>query len=249
MNCVGGIAKYKRIKFYDRQWFAEAVKVFTAMIASAAAVRAFWIDPTSWTTFVASASALGLLAFAFVSIRAGLRRDSKDDDSNHSLQSHINLVFGSVATRAGLTLCSENSAHLRAVAHRFDQQKDEYEQVTEYAGFEGGEPGRSWGITRGVVGKCISSKGTTHFSWNGTDPKELSAALLAWGYSKKEADSMVKIQRSWLASPILSVDGRSVIGAVYLDSSDPEFFNNDIKQLIVDATAGVRFALHSLQGW
>ena len=72
----------------------------------------------------------------------------------------------------------------------------------------------------------------------------VEAMVSDWGYSESEARKLSNDRQSWLAVPINGPDANSTLGVVYLDSSDPEFFTDEVTKLVIEGCAEIAKFVH-----
>jgi hypothetical protein len=118
---------------------------------------------------------------------------------------------------------------------------EDLEQCVEYLGgdHDNGTPGRRFNRRSGIIGRAamtgrvVAAKRTQEN--HGDFVREMTQT---YHIPPEEAKGLRHDRWSWLAVPILSRSG-GVIGVVFADSSDPDFFTDDIKGIMIEGVRGM----------
>lgn len=140
--------------------------------------------------------------------------------------------FDAVLTTALAGLQSDvksGNPKLRICVHVADEKRQHWIQRTNYHGHCGGAgKGQKQLIAKGIVGAALR---TAKISISRvTKTKNRVETLMSHGYSKTEAEEMRGDARLWAAFPICYPKlENSAFAVIFLDSSDPDFFNGNTK--------------------
>ncbi len=244
---MGGIPGTKKRRWYGSDAFTEAVTnippILTAFIA-AASLRADDKRP-AWIARVAFLGAAWLsLGVVLRIVRARQKdRDRAALESPQDLLGCVHVLYGQLCQRCGIG--EDNHPRLRITVHRVvppanGEATQSLEQVIPYVGDKGGKAGRYFTIKSGLIGLAVRENAPFVMKWDGTDPAEFIRELKTkYNYTNDEADRLVTYRRSWFAVPISGKRENEVIGVMFLDSGDPEFFNDEVRSLIIHAGFGI----------
>jgi hypothetical protein len=139
---------------------------------------------------------------------------------------------------------AEAHAKLRVTVHRVvpgEKNKDPewIEQIAPYVGDGQDGSGRRFSIRSGVTGLAI--RGCQPYAGareNDDEVAYIRELQAQWSYSETEAKNLSRGRYSFMAVPIRS--GQSVVGVVYLDSSERDLFSStDVVDVIVAACGGI----------
>jgi hypothetical protein len=116
------------------------------------------------------------------------------------------------------------------------------EQLVPYAGAGGGEVGRKVPIRCGVIGRVVRCGEPSLAVRVSEDVQEFWNEMRSeWGFTLDEAKNLDSTRWSWFAVPML--EKTNVVGVVYFDSTDPDYFNDDRKPVVIGlATALIEYA-------
>lgn len=131
--------------------------------------------------------------------------------------------------------------HRVVLPEKHGEFAEEYEQLLPYIGGEYGDGGedRRFSIRSGIVGRAIREKSPFAAFRKSDDYDEyINEMIHEWSYPKHDARKLKSDRKSWMAVPIFGSE-RKVIGVVYLDAIERDFFSNDVKQLVINACFGI----------
>ena len=136
--------------------------------------------------------------------------------------------------------------HLRLTIHKPVDAGQKFEQVLEYVGAtrrsKPPQAGRRFPSQSGITGRALR-RATTIVAdrVNENVDKFVQELVDDWAYTKADARRTNASIYSWLAIPLIEIDGddRFVIGIVYLDCDRREFFTPERIRLAQAACGGI----------
>jgi hypothetical protein len=136
---------------------------------------------------------------------------------------------------------------LRITIHLPIENWQRLQQIVEYVGDKrAGAPtaGRKFSAQPGVIGECFRSHKIADGSWDGNNYELLVKELVdRWRYQDGTARALNADSRAWLAVPILDnlcvCGATDLAGILYLDSTIPEFFDDERITLVSYAAKGI----------
>ena len=130
---------------------------------------------------------------------------------------------------------------LRLTIHRVET--DCMVQATGYVGCGGGDAGRKLPLKTGVVGKAVLQKKLIIARRMEQDHAAYRQQMVEeFNFTEQEVAGLRDDRHSWAAMPIF--EGDRVVGALYLDSLDPHFFDEKESEIIVGCNAIVNQSKH-----
>ncbi|RZL98818.1 MAG: hypothetical protein EOO88_60220 [Pedobacter sp.] len=144
---------------------------------------------------------------------------------------------------------ADNDNRLRITIHRVTLEPNahggEAQQVLPYVGGEGGPSGRTFSIKSGIIGQVTRTKKPYSDSRQTEAYSDYAKELVEkWSYTYDEARKITSDRKSWMAVPIVSkpstAESGIVIGVLYLDSNDADFFTTDIQEFVVAGSEGIK---------
>lgn len=226
----------KQARWYWLEWAMEAALVAAALIPlSVNAAEEFQKPPPHFGWWYVAAIVLALtIGIVKVAIEVARCKKRKRKDSPQDLTACLWVLYGTVCRKCGIS--EEDQQTLRVTIHRLDGEH--LEQCVPYIGGDGSGEGRRFSKRSGIIGRAVVTKqplvGTRT---NGDTNKFHDELAQVWHMPADEAKKVSQDRWSWMAVPLR---GRSEPPAVvYLDSSRPDFFTNEIQELVVGACQGV----------
>lgn len=132
--------------------------------------------------------------------------------------------------------------HLRLTIHVPFNGGNQLQQVVEYVGDQrgGGTFGRVFPAQSGIIGRALREKKPLVASRKNTDYLNYIQELVnEWGYTPEDARRRDPATMAWMAVPLTNQQNGQVEGIVYLDSTDPGFFNDARIWLVSWACVGI----------
>ena len=211
---------------------------------------------TFWPTVVACA---WLVLVAIFSVAIAHREDAETKKRKDPLllQGPLELLLATVKRKKQL-VTEADLQKFRATIHRV--VGDEHEQVVPYVGWSADDPGRQSGRksnnATGLVGLVIRTQ--TAVGQNAAPTavhaqvnpgvvdadgfwRELSRT---YGYTIEEARSRAPMRLSSLAITIIGRQG--LVGVVYCDSSDRDFFDAELSNVAIDTSIATAKLIRSM---
>ena len=231
--------------FYQSKLFIEAVSSVPPILGAAyAAFKANQSEDGQVGVVILVVVCLWLVGVSVVKIINAKNGDSNDElvNGHDGILAALHVVHATVA-RVGRLETSQQKNTLRVTFHRVVPPLDtsEYiEQITPYVGGGGGGQGRKFSMRSGITGSAIREK-QVFLMDRTTDKYEdyLSELIRDWSYIEADARKVTSDRYSAMAVP---VQGRrqDVLGVIYLDSSEKNFFASDeMQQAVIAACFGV----------
>jgi hypothetical protein len=227
-------------------WFrrlAAASQVYDALIALAAlgagAAGVFRLVADGYVGLAWLVGGCALAVCALSVVRAILSyRTQAARESLHELQ-------GCLMTLHSLLVDTEQpdevSRHgLRLTVHVLQSDGSHLQQVLDYVGDPRGgrTAGRRFSVHCGIAGHVYRTREPHQAQRQNVDHEAYVRELVElWAYDEAEARRIDPSAMSWMAAPI-TVRGR-LEGVLFLDSLDPDFFDEVRQDLILRAVTGV----------
>lgn len=235
----------KRKRFYERKWFAESISAGPPFIAAAAAAVKAATDNIEWLFGLAVASCVWLIGAAVLKVYQGKKQDAADDEArNHDgLTAALHVLHTSVA-QAGKLSTEEKDQCLRVTFHRVVpplDNSDWIEQIVPYVGGNHDGAGRKFHVRTGITGKAVRENGTFVMDRQGESFEDYKKELISsWGYTQKDVEKVTSDRFSLMAVPVTDRDGQEVLGVVYLDCCNRNFFAPEVVKIaVLSCCAGV----------
>lgn len=233
----------KRKRFWEHKAVVEALAVIPPIAAAAVTAILNLRDPAQRSLgWVLIGASVWLAVASVVKVLNAKAQDAahKKSESYEGLLAALHVLHGAVRSRAGIE--SLHDGGVRTTIHRVVPGAggaEEVEQLLPYIGGTGSPSGRTFSVRSGIIGKAVRER--TVFAASRVSPDYeafLSELVRDWSYTVEDARKLSPDRRSWVAVPI-PVEGGPVVAAVYLDSSEPDFFGVEIQQVVLDACAGI----------
>lgn len=243
MKMLPGVVKRK---FYESAWFSEMISSVPILIASiAAAWESFKNKSLVYQAWFLVFGAILLLLASIIRIWRTYKHDTKTEHPSihDGLFGALYVLYGGVENYRQKD--GHSNGGLRVTIHRIVEDKkkeypEELEQLLPYIGGSNGcKPGRRFSIRSGIIGKAAREK-AVFSSYRENDDYELFVKELVsiWSYTEEDAKKLTSDRKSWMAVPIFGKDD-IVIGVVYLDSNEKDFFTDNVQEIIINACTGV----------
>lgn len=243
---MGHIPGRKQDRFYEKKLVVELVAVLPALVTAAVGALVNLADPAKRTLgwWLAGATAwLALASVVKVLHAAAQDRERKRGEDYAGLRGALHVLYECIRRGAGVHTTGDGT--LRATIYRAERPAvscpagQELEQLLPYIGGIGGAPGRRFSIRTGIIGKAAREKRLVAVDRKSKEYPEFVEELVCdWGYTEEEAHAIRSDRQTWMGVPVLGPD-QSVAAVVYLDSSVPGFFSEDVQQLVGNLCSGV----------
>lgn len=190
----------------------------------------------AWGTLV-----VGVALLIAGAIRASLQFAKNDRaEELHELHGCLltlyHMLCGVVDCRAG---------HVRITVHVAERSGTRLVQALDYVGDDrGGQTaGRRFPVQSGITGRSFREGAMLSARRNGATQEAYVAELIKnWHYTEADARRVNAWTQSWFAVPIHDGAAGPVIGVLYLDSTDPKFFDAaNVLTLVGQAAVGIAF--------
>lgn len=137
----------------------------------------------------------------------------------------------------------ELDRRLRVTCHRVVPPVDRpefIEQLVDYVGGTGGGANRRFSVRSGLTGKCVREKIAFIAALEADEGARRRELREEWGYTDHDLRTLSMDRLSSMAVPILSADRQHVVGVVYLDSDQRDFFAaEDVQSSIIKTCGGI----------
>lgn len=174
-------------------------------------------------------------------IRASLQfaKNAREEEL-HELHGCLLTLFHMLC---GLADC--RSAGLRITVHVAERSGTHLVQALDYVGDPrgGATAGRRFPVQSGITGKAFRSEATFSAKRHGATQEAYVAELVRdWNYTAADARQVNAWTRSWFAVPINDGSAGPIVGVLYLDATDANFFDHEeILKLVGQAAVGIAF--------
>lgn len=116
---------------------------------------------------------------------------------------------------------------------------EELEQLLPYMGGPGNAAGRRFSIRSGIIGKAVRRKSAFVARREHADHEGFVGELVRdWAYTEHDARKLSPDRHAWMAVPVIG-PSKAPVAVVYLDSSDPCFFTDEVQDLILAGCRGI----------
>ncbi len=258
----------KQIQWWQRKSWSEALSSIPPIVVALVAAGAYFTDaqtnkllsPDAYKSKIILGSAL--IGAVFWSIGAAVVRSLQGhqlDAEQKSKTDHEGLV-GALTVIWNLVKTGPKSGKLeygdlRLTVHRVvpagpnEAGPEWFEQLVPYSGGGGGPAGRRTSIRSGIVGKAVREKKVISGKRPTANRDDYIRILCRdWSYTEADAKQLTEDRMSWMAVPFLDRTGAEVVAVLYLDSNDPNFFSQPVKNAILNASGGVGQYLQAKYG-
>lgn len=231
--------------FFERKWFSETVAAAPPFVAAAIAAFKTAADGMGWIFWLAIASCVWLVGAGMLKVFLGKKQDAAEDEarSHDGLLAALHVLHATVA-QAGKLTPEEKNRCLRVTFHRVVpplDNSDKIEQIVPYVGGNHDGAGRTFYIRTGITGKAIRENSTLIMDRQSESFEDYKKQLISdWGYTQRDAEKFTSDRFSLMAVPVTDRDGQEVLGVVYLDCCNRNFFASEaVKIAVLSCCAGV----------
>lgn len=236
------IPKPKVLSLIERKTVHAATAGAGAIAAGATKILPDLHHWTTSTTFCVVATGVAAVGAGLSVMKARIEDEAAVnlDDSLKPLLCSVHTLHGALRAvdvdRTGANDDITWKDRLRVTVHRVDS--DGLVQLFPYVGGIGGAAGRKFPSRTGVIGRAVQ-RGTAIF-WARScerDSEYRQELISTWNYNEREAMELRPDRWAFAAVPLLD-EHLAVAAVVYLDSSDPKFFD-DNRAMIEGACKGL----------
>lgn len=241
-------------RFWQKKWMQELFFNVPPLIAACVTTYRFFpffessdteIPPISlWVFYLSVVAIFWLVLTSIWKIKIASDSDKKETPETvheglYAAVSTMQVVLNEYCKRRN---CGKD---IRATFHRVVPPLDnptEIEQIINYAGAHGNKDrGRRFSINTGITGQAIRSKKPIMMSSSAQTEEQHRSELVAnWGYTEQQARALTSGKFSAAAVPVLNATGHSVLGVIYLDSSERSIFDrSDIQEILATGSLAV----------
>ncbi len=163
----------------------------------------------------------------------------QDDQPPHDLAGSLYALHDILMA----DISSDKDPGLRLTIHVPKDNDTNLEQVLDYVGTGRSEKtaGRTFSIHCGIIGQAYRKKTAMVAARKSDDYDKYIAELVSeWGYTDDVARRLDASSMAWMAVPLQSPqDHGKVVGIVYLDVKDRDFFTDIRQKLVLLACTGI----------
>lgn len=169
------------------------------------------------------------------------RRRTRDHDGLHAA---LHVLFATVCAAAGIADAEQASGRVRLTIHRVVAKgrrgpPEELEQLLPYMGGPGNAAGRRFSIRSGIIGKAVRRKSAVVARRERADHEGFVGELVRdWAYTEHDARTLSPDRHAWMAVPVVG-PSREPVAVVYMDSSEPCFFTDEVQDLVLAGCRGI----------
>ena len=231
----------EQLRWFEAELLGAVLGAILPVIAAAAITLTSGIIDRKPIVAVASGVTILLLvlngALSVARSRAKDRRDNQRRTPN-DFTACLYTAHAAILAHKGLPYTDENRKKLRITIHRVDEGKEKVLQLVDYVGGDGGGAGREFSSRSGLVGRAIIAHDKPAIMEHKVPYDEYLQILRDEYHMPEEEARLVSRDRfSLMATAIKS--GASVIGVVFMDSSEQGFFDKSTADLASAACAAV----------
>lgn len=243
---MAGIPGIRQSKFYEKKGLVELMAIGPPILAAIIAACTNLADrKTRVAGYWMIVGIVWLLVGSIIKVLSAYQQDKEQQSKQDydGLLGAIHVLYGQVSKH--LKFQETDAGRLRITIHRMvvcaqkDQYPEELEQLLPYIGGDGKQAGRRFSIRSGIIGKAVREKTPYAFTRQNDDYEAFIKELVAlWSYPEEDARKLTSDRRSWMSVPIFGPN-TSVVGVVYLDSNEKDFFSPEVQNLVINACSGI----------
>lgn len=218
--------------------FYDALIAIFAMAGGSVASQKLIVDGWRVAGWLVAVSAFVVCALSILRAIVAYRYESKKR-SLHELEGCLMIIHAVLAEddrpdgqkEVGLRL----TVHVAIDDHRL-------QQVLDYVGDERGgrTAGRVFPVQSGIAGLVYRTREAFAAERFEEGYEGYVRELINdWSYTENDARKLNPATQAWMAVPIIAPATSKILGILYLDSRDRDFFTAMRQQLVVDAASGV----------
>ena len=223
--------------WYARELWSTVSGLGTVLAAGAAVVKA-WTTQELLLKLTIAAAVLAAVQFAFKSAQAHYKDSERTKAKSPADLSACLHVLHSIITRKVPGQTGSTNI-LRMTIHRAIE-RERLEQCVGYVGGKGGDPGRRFSDKSGISGRAFRLGAVVTARRRNTDHDQFLHEMVEdWGFSAEEAKALSGDRMAWMAVPIKDEANDAVIGVVFFDSSNPDYFSQPVQELAIAGCVGL----------
>ncbi len=222
-------------------------EIAATLVAGASVVYKATVDKASSGILDFAVAALVLILINGLFRHAAARRkdrEAQDRNDPQHLLAPLRVLYAIVANQKQLGGDEAGRLIFRVTLHRNLPNPGEHQQVVPYVGGRQIDPkkvvGRTWLNHCGLVGLAIRNRDLRRVALGphvDTEDKYVKELIDLYGYTEDQARQLQPMRLDALAIPI-KLDGQ-VLGVVYADSSQRNFFDDATVNLCVLVSAAI----------
>jgi len=162
---------------------------------------------------------------------------SQPPDEPHTLVDWARQLHKQI--HQGVSQADLEAINLRITVHKVDRRRwnsspHSFQQLTNYVGGRQAGLARRFSARPGIIGRVARYGSPLAMSRTSEDDRSfVEEMVLDWCFTWDEAAQISPDRRAWMAVPLTDGKEGPVIGIVYLDAADPDFFTNDVQEVVV----------------
>ncbi|RUP24449.1 MAG: hypothetical protein EKK45_24725 [Curvibacter sp.] len=231
----------------EKKWPLELLGSVPPLIVAATGAVRTWSDANYPTmAYWLIGGAVWLLGTSGLKIKHAAIADAKDSAarSHDGLVASLHVVHSIVAAAGGIDDAGQQSDKLRVTFHRVVPPLhtcDHIEQIVPYVGGNRDGAGRKFPVRSGITGRAVREGAAFIMDRKSGSFEDYKKELISeWGYTDSDVKGITSDRYAAMAVPIKSRDGHNVLGVVYLDSSEKNFFASPgIRDVVIKSCAGI----------
>lgn len=222
--------------------FYDALIAMVAATGGVAASQKLIVDGWRVAGWLVAISAFGVCALSILRASVTYRQQAKRE-SLHELEGCLMIIHAILAEDDSVD--SPKEAGLRLTVHVAISDR-ELQQVLDYVGDERGgcTAGRVFPMQCGIAG-YVHRMGSPFAARRSEEDYEgyVRELMEDWGYTEDDARKLNPATKAWMAVPLVAPPKSKILGILYIDSTDRDYFTATRKGLLMTAASGVeRFA-------
>jgi hypothetical protein len=224
------------------QFYDALIATFAATGGIVASQKLIVVDGWRVAGWLVAISAFGVCALSILRAVVTYRQQAKRE-SLHELEGCLMTIHAILAEDDSPDCQKEAGLRLTVHVAISDHQ---LQQVLDYVGDERGgrSAGRVFPMQSGIAGH-VYRMGRPFAARRSEEDYEgyVRELMRDWHYTKQDARKLNPSTRAWMAVPLLAPPASKILGILYIDSRDRDYFTPTREQLLIAAASGVaRFA-------
>lgn len=223
------------------QFYDGLIAIFAAT-AGVVASQKLVVDGWRVAGWLVATSAFGVCTLSILRAIVTYRQQTKRE-SLHELEGCLMTIHAILVQDVSLDRQQETGLRLTVHVAIAEHQ---LQQVLHYVGDERGgyTAGRVFPMESGIAGYVYRTR--EPFAARRIEQEYegyVRELIREWNYIERRARKLNPATQAWMAVPLVASPGAKILGVLYLDSTDRDYFTAARHRLITNAAAGVaRFA-------